>query len=522
MRLYVDIDGVLLDYDSGAVADGAVELIEYITNEFDCYWLTSHCKGDSEPVIEYLSDFFPIETIEKLKSIKPTYWEELKTEAIDFDKRFIWLDADPTLNELQVLRNFGASESLLKVNLKNEGELSLILTHLKAIKEKRRKRIRLTMYFILGFLLSIIVAKCIWMSVSNRSLGDFQSEKEDILQRRNYLIEKVITEPEKLLALMPEAVGPQFQGEWALYSASMLSAALTNISHIYPETRGESVQMIDSLINIVMSREIREYDTVRWGEDPLETLDGDVSHISYLSHLAWMISGYKQIGGTSKYDSLYHQLCETMNRRILESPNLNLQTYPGEYIYVPDMLVAIVALANYSRQNNGKYWSTVNAWVKEIKRNWIDDESGMIMSFIPADYWSGIHPAKGSYSALSCYYLTFADEEFAFDQYQKLKENFYQKSPVSGFKEYYDKKCLLGYDIDAGPILLNLSPTGTAFGIGPATFYQDWEVRNSFLQTAELAGFSVSKGGQRHYLLANVALVGEAITLAMRTAIKWE
>lgn len=197
MKIYLDIDGVLLDYDNGGVADGAIELF---------------------------------------KKVKATDWTDLKTEGIDFDSNFIWLDDYPFQAELEVLNNFGASESLLKVNLKNEGELSRILSYLKEMKEKRRRRIRRAMYFILGLILSVIIAKGIWMSISNRTLGDFQSEKEDILQRRNYLIEKVITDPEKLLAEMPEAVGPQFQGEWALYSASMLSAALTNIAHIYPET----------------------------------------------------------------------------------------------------------------------------------------------------------------------------------------------------------------------------------------------------------------------------------------------
>ena len=99
---------------------------------------------------------------------------------------------------------------------------------------------------------------------------------------------------------------------------------------------------------------------------------------------------------------------------------------------------------------------------------------------------------------------------------------YYQRRPVAGFKEYYDRKCWFGFDIDAGPILLNLSPTGTAFGLGPATYFQDFEVRNGFLKTAELAGFTVTKQNKRHYLLADIALVGEAITLAMRTAVPWE
>ena len=522
MRIYIDIDGVLLDYHSGTYAKGAVELIEYVTREFDCYWLTTHCKGDSAPAVNYLSEYFPPEVIRQIQKIKPTYWEDLKTEGIDFDSNFIWLDDYPFQAEMDVLNNFGVSDSLLKVNLNNEGELLRILEHLKEIKAKRRRRIRRAMYVIIGFIISLIVAKAIWMGTANRSIGDFGSEKDDILKRRAYLIEKVITEPKILLAQMPEAVGPQFQGEWALYSASMLSAALSNIAIIYPETRADAEQRIDTLIQIVISPELRRYDAHRWGEDPLETLDGDVSHISYLSHLAWMISGYKQTGGDGKYDELYRDICATMNRRILMSPNLNLQTYPGELVYVPDMLVAIVALANYSKQNKGEYWSTVHAWLQEMQTNWIDEKTGLIMSMLPD---SGIGaadlPAKGSYSALSCYYLTFIDEDIARGQYQRLKENFLQHRPIAGFKEYHDRRCWLGFDIDAGPILLNLSPTGTAFGIGPATFFQDREVRCSFLRTAELAGFSVSTEEKRHYLLADIALVGEAITLAMRTAVKW-
>ena len=523
MKLYIDIDGVLLNYDTDTRADHSVELIDYITKEFDCYWLTTHCKGDSAPAIEYLSGYFPPEIIEKLKKVKPTYWEDLKTEGIDFDRNFIWLDDYPFNAELSVLENFGVSDSIYRVNLANENELENVLTHLKGIKAKIRKRRMTFLYTLLSLILAIILGKTIWMCIAASPIGNFETEKDDILKRRNYLIEKVITEPSELLATMPKAVGPQFQGEWALYSASMLTAALTNISMIYPETRREAAKSIDHLIKIVMAPEIRRYDYQRWGEDPLETLDGDESHISYLSHLAWMISAYNYTCSDGKYDWLFSKLCETMNRRILQSPNLNLQTYPGELIYVPDMLVAIVALANYSRQNGGKYLSTVHQWLEEMKRNWVDSNSGLLASFIPYDgaYYSSSLPVKGSYSALNCYYLTFIDEEFARSQYEILKTKFLNIRPITGFKEYFDRNCWLGMDIDAGPIIFNLSPTGTAFGIGSITYFKDFELRKNFLKTAELAGFTVTKKNMRYYLLADLALVGEAITLAMRTATNW-
>lgn len=72
-------------------------------------------------------------------------------------------------------------------------------------------------------------------------------------------------------------------------------------------------------------------------------------------------------------------------------------------------------------------------------------------------------------------------------------------------------------DVDAGPIIFGISPSGTAFGIGCATYFDDTELRNHLLKTAEIAGHTIAWDNKRHYLLANIALVGEAITLAMST-----
>ena len=371
-------------------------------------------------------------------------------------------------------------------------------------------------------ILILIVIKIVWVYTYTKDNGTFEGEKKDILARKNYLVEKFVTSPYRVLDEMPSGIGMQFQGEWALYSCSMLTAALVNIAELYPETEVEALQCIDELIYIVQSPELRQYDRMRWGEDPLETLNGDESHVSYLRHLAWMISGWKRIGGDDRYDKLYKSLCGTMNRRMLRSPTLNLPTYPDECIYVPDMLVAIVALSNYAKQNDGEYASTVEKWMQKAKTEWIDEETGMLASFLLTDslYTEEPLPVKGSYSALNCYYLTLIDSVFAKEQYEKLKENFLQEIPMTGMKEYSDRFCPFGLDIDAGPIVFNLSPSGTAFAIGSATYFEDTKVRNGLLKTTEIGGTTISWNNGRHYWLTNLALVGEAIILAMRTNVK--
>lgn len=383
------------------------------------------------------------------------------------------------------------------------------------------KRMRILLILLAAIFL-VIVGKMVWVAVMTRHLGSFESERMDILKRRSYLLEKVVTDPQGLVDAMPPVFGEHYQGEWAIYSTSMLSAALVNTAILYPETRGEAVEKIDSLIRITMSPELRRYDATSWGEDPLETLGGNRSHISYISLLAWMVSGYKTIGGGGKYDALFDALCGSMARRIMDSPDINLQTFPGTYIYVPDMLVAIVALANYARLNGGKYQEVVDTWLVNMKANHMDPDTGLIKSFVPdGETWVGDQPVLGSYSALSVYYLTFIDEDFAREQYALLKKTFLKRHPFTGFREHVKGTKGPLYLMDSGPVVFGLSPTGTAFGIGAATYFRDWDLRKRFLRTGETAGFSVSSKRSRHYLLGGYVLVGEAITLAMRTAVPW-
>ena len=367
-------------------------------------------------------------------------------------------------------------------------------------------------------MVALVLIKVWWVALACWNNGNPDKERTEILQRRDWLIGKVVVKPRQLLNEMPGGLGLQFQGEWALYSCSMFSKAFSNISILYPETKQESINTIDSLIQIVKSPELRLYDKMRWGEDPLDSIAGDKSHISYLSHLAWMISNYRKIGGGDKYNALHDSLCEAMNRRILTSECMNLPTYPGEDIYIPDMLVAIVALSDYAKQNNGKYQTTVNSWIQRAKSEWIDCETGLLHSFLSLDGDTSVKsPIKGSYSTLNTYYLTQIDPEFAKEQYAHLKDVFLKDSWLTGFKEYSDGSGFLGMDVDAGPIIFGLSPSGTAFGIGCATYFNNMYLRKHLLKTAEIAGHTVSWNGKRRYLLANIALVGEAITLAMRT-----
>lgn len=71
-------------------------------------------------------------------------------------------------------------------------------------------------------------------------------------------------------------------------------------------------------------------------------------------------------------------------------------------------------------------------------------------------------------------------------------------------------------EVDSGPLVFGLSPSGTGFAIAGATLYGS-KARGGLLRTAETVGFSVPFGGW-HYLAS--PLVGEAALLAAKTRLR--
>lgn len=129
MNIYLDIDGVLLANDRQA-ANYVEEFLTYMTSEFDCYWLTTHCWRGENRAIEVLSPYLKAETIALLEKVKPTDWREMKTDAIDFSQPFIWFDDDLWPEEQEALEKNKALKSFRMINLmKTPNQLKEYIGH---------------------------------------------------------------------------------------------------------------------------------------------------------------------------------------------------------------------------------------------------------------------------------------------------------------------------------------------------------------------------------------------------------
>lgn len=121
----------MLTVKNSQAADGAAEFVEFITDRFDCYWLTTHCQGNTATALHYLSEYFDMATMTRLQTIKPTRWRTLKTVAIDLHSRFVWLDDYAMTAERAVLERHGLSASLITVDLKQQNELIKIAENIE-------------------------------------------------------------------------------------------------------------------------------------------------------------------------------------------------------------------------------------------------------------------------------------------------------------------------------------------------------------------------------------------------------
>lgn len=132
-RLYLDIDGVLLTKRHTSAPPGILPLVVFAVTNFDCYWLSTHCKGDSRTALAYLARFYEPQDLSLFAVVKPTNWETLKTEGIDFQSNFFWLDDAPFQAEQAVLKQHGLLDRLVVVDLEKQRAIEYILQKLQAL-----------------------------------------------------------------------------------------------------------------------------------------------------------------------------------------------------------------------------------------------------------------------------------------------------------------------------------------------------------------------------------------------------
>jgi hypothetical protein len=122
MNIYLDIDGVLLTKE-GKPAEGVTNFLEFMTRNHQVYWLTTHCRhGDATDLLTHLQRKLPAEAYSLIQAIKPTTWDVLKTDGIDFSQDFLWFDDYLMESEKAVLKAQNSLQKQVPVDLIKDPE----------------------------------------------------------------------------------------------------------------------------------------------------------------------------------------------------------------------------------------------------------------------------------------------------------------------------------------------------------------------------------------------------------------
>lgn len=370
-------------------------------------------------------------------------------------------------------------------------------------------------------LVALTLVKAVWLGwlrTDARRLLE-GGEREDLEARRAYLVARLLGSDRPGDGALAPA-DPTFAGEWQLVALSMTAAAVTSLAFDEPRERGEALAVTAGLIDAALSPACRAFDARKWGEDPIEVLAAPGGHVGYLGHLHLMLAAWRLLGGEEPARiELAARIQDALIRRMRGSPSSYLETYPGE-TYTADNAVSVAALALHDDASGAARDPVIERWLEHTRRELLDPRTGLIVSGVDPR-GAPIGAGRGSWAGWCSFYLPFIDEALAADQYGKLRRHLAEPLlfGAAGVREHA-RGVDGGGDVDSGPVVWGISPSGTGFAIAGARRARDVELLDGLLTTAELFGSTVQWAGRRRYLLA--PLVGDAILLAMKTAPPWD
>jgi hypothetical protein len=298
-------------------------------------------------------------------------------------------------------------------------------------------------------------------------------------------------------------------GEWLFGTYMMAAMGFGQLALEHPELRDRELPKMRACIDRMIARDVRAFDMEAWdGDDPIDGLDGDRHHGSYLGYLDLALSLERLLDPSGPHAQLNDRVTTALARRLERSPSLLLDSYPGQ-VFPVDNAAVIGAIALYDRATRADHRALVELFTRRLRERSRDPRSGLLRQTMP-------HGApRGSGTALAAYFLSFADPSLAAELVASMKREL--QGDVLGFgalREYPRGRSGRG-DADSGPLVAGFGVSASGFAVGAARAVGDRALFEQLYPTVILFG-GPSGGESLHF--ATGGPVGNAILFAMLTA----
>jgi Linalool dehydratase/isomerase len=229
------------------------------------------------------------------------------------------------------------------------------------------------------------------------------------------------------------------------------------------------------------------------------------------SEVAIMMEARQFVEKDPEYTPLIKELVDTMQRRMESGPVLSAESYPDE-CWAFDNTAALVAMRMEDRLDGTDHSAFIRRWIAMAKRELTDRNTGLLVSAYTVNGQATYGP-EGSSIWMMAYFLRFADESFAQDQYQRAKREFSREMDGFAWSREWPASWRGEVDVDSGPIIpgFDISPGASGMAFAGAAAFQDDEYLSALATTLDFSGFPSREHGRLRYCASNQ--VGDATLL---------
>jgi len=309
---------------------------------------------------------------------------------------------------------------------------------------------------------------------------------------------------------------PVFRGEWQFGTYQMTALGLLQVVATQPELRTEFMPVIETAIDRMLSAEVREFDTRQWNEDALATLDGPNSHAAYLGYMNLVLGVHRRLVPSSRFANINDDISRALSRRLAASPKGLLETYPGES-YPVDNASVVSSLILHAHNTGENHAAAVDRSLAHFLGSWRDSDTGLLHQAMDARFGQPTDRARASGTALGAVLLSHSERDVSRQLYLAVKSRCSRSFMGFGYVDEYSDDAHGPGDIDSGPLILGISPSGSAFSIAAARAFNDRAAFVGLYRTAHLMGTPLDISGRRTYVTGGP--LGNAILLTMLTSL---
>lgn len=309
---------------------------------------------------------------------------------------------------------------------------------------------------------------------------------------------------------------PVFRGEWQFGTYQMTALGLLQVVSAHPELNAEFMPVIETSIDRMLSKEVREFDTQQWREDALTTLDGPNSHAAYLGYMNLVLGVHRRLVPSSRFADINDRISRALARRLAANPKALLETYPGE-AYPVDNASVVASLILHARNTGENHQAVIDRSLAHFLGDWRDADTGLLHQAMEAHVGKPTDRARASGTALGAVLLAYAERDVSRQLFHSLQSRCTRSFMGFGYVDEYPDDLHGPGDVDSGPLIFGISPSGCAFSLAAARAFDDRDAFVRLYRTAHLMGTPVDISGRRTYVTGGP--LGNAILLAMLTTL---